>query len=114
MDQTLRSDKATYLIVSHAVSQFVVVCFTLKSHCFDMVPRVETQHFPVALFGSISNQLAATGSTTHPNCSLSMLCLFSHCQNTRMCNQGWALNEARQSHYCAGDRLMPPRFVTPI
>lgn len=47
-------------------------------------------------FGSISDQLAAVGSTIQPNCSFSILCLFSDCQNTRMCNQGWARNEARQ------------------
>lgn len=65
------------------------------------VTSVETEHFSVVLFGSISDQLAAVGPTIQPNCSFSILCLFSDRQNTRMCNQGWALDEARQiSQHC--------------
>lgn len=72
---------------------------SIMSHYFQMVLCVtsaETQHFSEVLFGSISDELAAFGSTILPNCSFSILCLFSDCQNTRMCNQGWALDEARQ------------------
>lgn len=73
----------------------------IVSHCFQMVLCVQTQHFTVVLFGSISNQLAAVGSTMQPNCSFRILCLFSDCQNTRMRNQGWVLDEARQiSQHC--------------
>lgn len=58
-------------------------------------------NFSVVPFGLISGQLDAVGSTIQANCSFSILCLFSDCQNARMCNQGWVLDEARQiSQHC--------------
>lgn len=100
MDQTLRSDKAMSLIASQLLSQLLTLCFTLhfcKSlHCIKLLSDGPVFRNPKFLPCSISNQLAAVGSTIQPNCSFSIFCLFSDCQNTRMCNQGWVLDEARQ------------------
>lgn len=83
---------------THTVSLnllLVLLCF----HFFSMSRNPTFLCFFV--LGSISIQLAAVSSTMQPNCSFSILCFFSECQNTRMCNQGWALDEARQiSQHC--------------
>ncbi len=70
------------------------------------VTYVETQHFSALSLGSVSDQLAAAGSTIQLNCSFSILCLFSDCQNTRMCNQGRAFDEARQISQHCGPSLL--------
>lgn len=113
MDQTLRSDTAMLLIVSQPLVSVIYFVFdtSINLHFFIMsfciqvdlcVTSVERKaNFSVVLFGLISGQLDAVGSTIQPNCSFRILCLFSECQNARMCNQGWALDEARQiSQHC--------------
>lgn len=97
MDQTRRLDKAVSLFLSQSLSQLNTLWFTASLNlCYTafrwFLCGGKKKNHSVLLFGAIRDQLAAVGSTMQPNCSFSILCLFA---NSRMCNQGWALDGAK-------------------